>query len=57
MPFLPFRRNQKQKSSAEKLAGKKYLFFVYRVTPYSEGIPNSIDFYKRISWYIIYVCL
>ena len=24
MPFLPFRRNQKQKSRAEKLASKKY---------------------------------
>ena len=50
--FLSFRRNQKQESNFQQVGGpltrNLSAFCVYWVALYFKGMPNAIDFYKRI---------
>ena len=53
IPFLSFHRNQKQESNFQQTGGlvtRNSFYFCY-----FKGMPNSIDFYKRIFFHIILV--
>ena len=53
--FLTFHRNQKQESNSQQVGGlvtrNSFVFLV--IALYFKGIPNSIDFYKRIFLHVI----
>ena len=56
IPFLSCHRNQKQKSNFQQVGGlvtSNSFAFCFRVALYLKGMPNSIDFYKRIFLHFI----
>ena len=52
IPFLFFHRNQKQESNFQQVGGlvtwNSFTFYLQWVALYFKGMPNSIDFHKRI---------
>ena len=57
IPVLSFRRNQKQELKFQQVGDLVTInisaFSLLRVALYCKGIPNSIDFYKKIFWHVI----
>ena len=53
IPFLSFRRNQKQDQVSSKLTRNIFDFCSQRVALCFKGTPNSTDFYQRIFLHLI----
>ena len=57
IPFLSFRRNEKQEPNFQHVVGlvtrKIYVFCFWQVALYFKGMPDLIDFDKRIFLHVI----
>ena len=55
--FLSLHKNQKQESNFQQVDGvvtrNSFAFCLWQVALYFKGMPNSIDFYKRILLHVI----
>ena len=53
IPFLSFHRNKNFQQFGGLVKGIILVFYLQRVTPYFKGVPNSIDFLKKIFSHVI----